>query len=172
MLLLARNRIASLGDSLATSAPNIERLVLAHNHLNGLTELEPLSQLRRLSFLVLTGNPVERQQHYRSWIIWRCPALRILDYKRVTQTERIAAHELFGSSLGAEDMTPLAAQIAGTKSNVFEVGGDASIGRMTEEERQRIHRAILSATTMQEVVKLESMLAEGRIPSTDTVMSN
>ncbi|ORY81471.1 leucine-rich repeat-domain-containing protein [Protomyces lactucae-debilis] len=170
MLLLGRNRIASLADSLATGIPNLERLVLTQNLLQSLSDLEPLAQLKRLCFLVLQGNPVTQQQHYRSWIIWRCPSLRILDYAKVKQSERTAARELFGSSL--EDMTPLAAQIAGTKSNTFDVGGETAMGRMSEAERQRIHRAILSATTMQEVVKLENMLAEGRLPDRDTVMSH
>ena len=38
------------------------------------------------------------QQHYRHWIIWRCPTVRFLDYQKVKDAEREKAAELFGTS--------------------------------------------------------------------------
>ncbi len=76
---------------------------------------------------------------------------------------------MFGTSI--DDPTPLAAQIAGLKSKMFDVNGvetngqtGAGLTRISEEERKRIHEAIRNATSMAEVQRLEMLLAEGRIP--------
>ena len=36
-------------------------------------------------------------QHYRYWVIWRCPTVRFLDYQKVKDAEREKAAELFGT---------------------------------------------------------------------------
>lgn len=36
-------------------------------------------------------------QNYRSWVIWRCPTVRFLDFRRVKEVERERATGLFGS---------------------------------------------------------------------------
>jgi len=47
-------------------------------------------------------------QNYRSWVIFRCPSVRFLDFKRVTDHERKAAKELFGT---AAEPTGLASKV-------------------------------------------------------------
>jgi len=37
-------------------------------------------------------------QHYRSWIIWKCPSVRFLDFQKVKLVEREKAEELFGTT--------------------------------------------------------------------------
>lgn len=37
------------------------------------------------------------QQHYRYWILWRCPSVRFFDYQKVKDAERAKAAELFGT---------------------------------------------------------------------------
>lgn len=49
-----------------------------------------------------------RLQHYRYWVIWRCPTVRFLDYQKVRQTEREKAQEVFGT---AEEPTELATKV-------------------------------------------------------------
>ena len=47
-------------------------------------------------------------QHYRSWVVWRCPTVRFLDYKKVKDAEREKAKELFGT---VEEPSSLASQV-------------------------------------------------------------
>jgi Leucine-rich repeat (LRR) protein len=107
-LLLARNRVSSIQVTLATSIPNLTTLVLASNNLIELADLDPLAGLKRLTHLVLMDNPVTRKEHYRYWVIWRCPTVRFLDYQKVKEGERETAKELFGS---AEEPTSLASKV-------------------------------------------------------------
>lgn len=120
-LLLARNRIASIQSSLAQSIPNLTTLVLTANNIAELADLDVLSTFPKLTHLVLMENPVTRKevcqsrdrpnvrflfltnnaiilQHYRYWVLWRCPAVRFLDYQKVKDTERKKAKELFGTA--------------------------------------------------------------------------
>lgn len=177
-LLCARNRISSLSPSLASTIPNLEVLVLTGNALTELTDLDGLRDLSRLETLVCRDNPVARNEHYRAWLVWRLPALRMLDFKKVRGTERERAAELFGS---ADEPSPLAAELLGIKSKTFDVAsvpGAAAgtttalgLGRITEDERRKIRQAIVNATSMAEVQRLEGMLLEGRIPdAADTRM--
>lgn len=48
------------------------------------------------------------QQHYRHWIIWRCPSIRFLDYQKVKDVERAKATELFGT---AKEPSALASKV-------------------------------------------------------------
>lgn len=47
-------------------------------------------------------------QHYRYWVVWRCPSVRFLDYEKVKQSERDQGQELFGT---AEEPTELATSV-------------------------------------------------------------
>ena len=47
-----------------------------------------LRRLRRLEFLSLMGNPIAREKHYRTFVVWRMPHLRVLDYRRITERVR------------------------------------------------------------------------------------
>ncbi len=55
--------------------------------------------------LLLTLGP---RQHYRYWVIWRCPSVRFLDYQKVKHAEREAARGLFGT---AEEPAELASKV-------------------------------------------------------------
>lgn len=43
-------------------------------------------------------------QHYRYWVIWRCPTVRYLDYAKVRDVERSKAKELFGTTEAPTDL--------------------------------------------------------------------
>lgn len=117
-LLLARNRISGIQPALANALPNLTTLVLTENNFVELADLDALGLFRNLTHLVLLGNPVVAKevgrargenlwrimllivdgQHYRYWILWRCPSVRFLDYKKVKDVERKKAVELFGTA--------------------------------------------------------------------------
>jgi len=110
-LLLARNRISTIQPTLAATLPNLTVLALAANNLSELADLDPLARFTRLTHLSLLDNPVTRKENYRYWVIWRCPSVRFLDYRKVKDVEREAAGRLFGS---VSEPSALAARVCPT----------------------------------------------------------
>ncbi|RPA96004.1 L domain-like protein [Choiromyces venosus 120613-1] len=172
-LLLARNRISSIQPTLAASLPNLTVLALAANNISELADLDPLARCARLTHLSLLDNPVTRRENYRYWVIWRCPSVRFLDYKKVKDAERVAAGRLFGT-LGEPSV--LAARIMGIKSKTFDVSEPLSGGqkeytvRLSATERKNIEARIKAAKSLEEVAKLERELREGpQLPSVDAM---
>ncbi|KAH7355017.1 leucine-rich repeat-domain-containing protein [Rhexocercosporidium sp. MPI-PUGE-AT-0058] len=171
-LLLARNRIASIQPSLANSIPNLTTLVLTANNFAELADLDVLATFRFLTHLVLLENPVTRKEHYRYWVIWRCPTVRFFDYKKVKDVEREKAKELFGTSA---EPSALASKIMGVKSKTFDVpsaNGSAAAStsknyrvKLTDKERKKVEELIRNAKSLQDIIRLEQELNEGRVPA-------
>ncbi|KAL1879751.1 U2 snRNP complex subunit [Diaporthe australafricana] len=170
-LLLARNRIATIQPNLPNAIPNLRNLVLASNQVAELSDLDVLGKFARLTQLVLADNPVTKKEHYRYWVVWRCPTVRFLDYQKVKQAEREKATELFGT---AEEPTELASKIKGIKSQTFNVSttnGEATAGskmkrlKLTDKEKQRLQERIKKASSLEEIIRLEKELEEGRLPA-------
>ena len=61
-LLLARNRVTTVAATLSRSLPNLTTLVLTHNNVAELADLDPLSGFARLTHLVLMENPVAAKE--------------------------------------------------------------------------------------------------------------
>ncbi|RKF75186.1 U2 small nuclear ribonucleoprotein A' [Golovinomyces cichoracearum] len=170
-LLLARNRISSIQSNLTNAIPSLTTLVLTSNHFLELADLDVLGKFSHLTHLVLLDNPVARKQHYRLWIIWRCPSVRFFDYKKVKDVEREKAKELFGT---AQQPTTLAIEM-GSKSKAVNLsvaqGGAASSSetnkrfKLTDKERKKVEELIRNATSLQDIIRLEKELNEGRVPS-------
>ncbi|OAQ71271.1 leucine-rich repeat domain-containing protein [Pochonia chlamydosporia 170] len=168
-LLLARNRVASIQASLPSSVPNLTNLVLASNNLAELADLDTLKGFGRLTHLVLVDNPVTKKEHYRYWVLWRCPTVRFLDYTKVKEAERERGRELFGTE---EEPTALASEIMGKKSKAFDVSSNGAAQtsklsriKLTDDEKKRLQERIRKATSLQEIIALEKELNEGRLPA-------
>ncbi|KAF2838918.1 U2 small nuclear ribonucleoprotein A [Patellaria atrata CBS 101060] len=168
-LLLARNRIASIHPSLKQSIPNLATLVLQHNQLSELADLDVLAGFPKLTHLVLLENPVTARENYRYWVLWRCPSVRFLDFQKVKDSEKKKAKELFGTK---DAPTSLAAKIMGIKSRTFDVPSENGISsgksyrvQLTDEEKKRVQERIKNAKSLDEIARLEKELNEGRIPA-------
>ncbi|KAL8861660.1 MAG: hypothetical protein Q9178_001861 [Gyalolechia marmorata] len=174
-LLLARNRVTSIQATLANSIPNLTTLVLTSNNVSELADLDPLRNFRRLTHLSLLENPVTRKEHYRDWVIWRCPTIRFLDYQKVKDVERKRAKELFGT---VKEPSALASKIMGIKSRTFDIPGALASTpngvqasskdyrvKLTEKEKKRVEALIRNAKSLQEITRLEKEINEGKIPS-------
>ncbi|KAF8427497.1 leucine-rich repeat-domain-containing protein [Tirmania nivea] len=165
-LLLARNRISGIQSTLSKTVPNIAVLIMNSNAIQELADLDPLAGCKGLTHLVLMDNPVTRKEHYRYYLIWRCPSIRFLDYQRVKDVERKRATELFGT---IDDPSPLAAKIMGIKSRTFDLGPSSSSGekefstRLTDEERKVLEARIRNAKSLDEIARLEKELREGML---------
>ena len=121
--------------------------------------------------LRLTNSP----QHYRAYLIWRCPTVRFLDYRRVRDGEREKASDLFGT---LDEPSALASKIMGIKSRTFDVPSLGTVNgvreasstdrvsrvKLTEKEKKRVEGLIRNAKSLQEIARLEKELNEGRIP--------
>jgi U2 small nuclear ribonucleoprotein A' len=178
-LLLANNRISSISPSIHLSVPNLTTLVLTNNNIAELGDLEPLKELRGLKYVSLLGNPVREKKWYREWLAWRLPALRVLDFQRIRDKERLTAKNLF---LTAEKLpTALASTISATVSShstKTDITSDepkpapsaGKAGRlMSKEDAEKVKQAIAKATSVEEVRKLERSLREGYMPGSDAV---
>lgn len=80
-LVFNSNKIVRIADGLEHSIPNLDTLILANNQLQELSDIDHLSSLKNLEFLVLTKNPVAMKPNYRLYVIHRLPRVRFLDYK-------------------------------------------------------------------------------------------
>lgn len=169
-LLLARNRISHIQPTISQSIPRLQNLVLTGNSIANLAELDPLSGFPDLTFLSLVDNPVTSIDYYRSWVIWRNPHVRVLDFQKVKDAERTRAKELFG--LSHSEPTELATQIMGTKSSgialrTFDSSANGTTGsttvvqKLTEEEKEMLRQSLKHATSLVEINRIEQALKNG-----------
>lgn len=95
--------------------------------------------------------------------------MRFLDYQKVKDAERRQAEELFGT---AAEPSELANKIMGIKSRTFDVpsvNGAAAAGKnyrvkLTDSERKKVEEMIRNAKSLQDIIRLEKELNEGRVP--------
>mmetsp|Transcript_21340 Transcript_21340/g.24804 ORF Transcript_21340/g.24804 Transcript_21340/m.24804 type:complete len:209 (-) Transcript_21340:172-798(-) len=97
-LLVNNNRITKIQD-LSDSLPNLESLMLANNRISELSEINNLSNCKKLIRLNLLGNVVTQAKNYRLYVISRIPSLKTLDFQKVKKKEREEAQELFGKEI-------------------------------------------------------------------------
>lgn len=108
----------------------------------------------------------------------------MLDYKRIKEAERASAKALFedtetglpsqlAHSLTSEAATNAANAAANAVLAQSSGGNKAANGSatrtMTDDEKARVREAIKGASSLEEVKRLERMLAEGRVPEGQAV---
>jgi len=156
-LYCANNQITRIAPDFFDGIPDLNSLVLAGNKLIDLVDLEPIFKCKNLVRLSLGDNPVTARSHYRYYVIYKASkTLRFLDFQRIKDKERKAAEALFGGERGAQ----LLADIAPPKKVIEEEPENKG----SEETIAAIKAAIASATSMEEVQKLEKALRTGEIP--------
>ncbi|KAK9463411.1 leucine-rich repeat-domain-containing protein [Lipomyces oligophaga] len=167
-LLLARNKISSISPSIATSVPNLTTLILTHNQLSNLSDILPLQKLSLLTYISFLENPITRHEHYRLFLIWAIPSVRILDFNKVKKSEREEATQLFGT---IDEPTDLAAKYSAASLNaqarVFNVdsngnhlNGKSSTlrNKLTAQEKEEIMEQLRNAKSLGEIERLEQVL--------------
>ncbi|KAJ1994722.1 U2 snRNP complex subunit [Dimargaris cristalligena] len=176
-LLISNNRVRTIEPNFAQKVPQLETLVLTKNLISHLVDLEPLRGLPYLQYLSLLDNPVTKEKHYRSWVIWRLPSVRVLDFQRIKQKERQDAAKLF--SVGKGEMTSLAKSILDIDTNTFVpgegvVGNEADSGdamdaapssgsALAEQQAQLRDRIAQSTSFIAGVQRLENLMDAGHI---------
>ncbi|XP_023015091.1 small nuclear ribonucleoprotein polypeptide A'-like U2A [Leptinotarsa decemlineata] len=165
-LLMNNNRIVRLGEHLEEYIPNLETLILAGNQIEELADIEPLVNLEKLTTLSLMFNPIAAKQHYRLYVIYKLPQVKLLDFRKIKMKEREEARTLFKSKKGKEIQKEIA-----KKAKTFVPGGNmnnlAKSRGLTEEELGKIREAINKASSLEEVERLQKILQSGQIPGNE-----
>ncbi|CAJ0953024.1 unnamed protein product [Ranitomeya imitator] len=170
-LLLNNNRICRVGEGLEQVIPNLNELILTNNSIVELGDLDNLSTLKNLTYLCLLRNPVINKRHYRLYVAYKIPQVRVLDFQKVRLAERQEAASMFKGRRGAQ----LAKDIA-KRSKTFTPGA----GLQSEKKKsgpspsdvEAIKNAIANATTLAEVERLKGLLQSGQIPGRDHAPGN
>lgn len=171
VLLLANNNISTI-DRLK-ELPNLSSISLVNNNIHDFKSLVNLTEVLNLTNLSLLNNPVTSLNDYRLFVIWLLPSLKILDFNKVKQKERIEATEKFGSSL--QNANELARSLLKQlKANVSESADkaapskeqrqlDHTINKLTDEERVKLLHDLENADSIDEIERIEAALKNGFI---------
>uniref|UniRef100_A0A182SER0 Probable U2 small nuclear ribonucleoprotein A' n=1 Tax=Anopheles maculatus TaxID=74869 RepID=A0A182SER0_9DIPT len=171
-LLLNNNRIVRISDNLHESLPNLQSVILTGNNIQELGDLEPLTKLPCLETLSLLTNPVSTKQHYREYVAFRFPNLRLLDFRKIRQKEREAANQLFKSKKGKEmhkEIVRKAKQAMPAGAGGASSPEKQTVHNATPADIQKIKEAIKRATNLHEVERLNRLLQSGQI--TDDILN-
>ncbi|KAJ3057709.1 U2 small nuclear ribonucleoprotein A' [Quaeritorhiza haematococci] len=172
-IMLANNRISRIDPEVSKNIPNITTLILSNNQISELGDLDPLANFKNLEVLSLLDNPVTTKKYYRLYVIFRCKKLRIFDFRKVKEKERQEALVLFSGKEGTRLASHLSAQKS-LSTKTFEPGEGVPLPDKPEvrpyqgptpEEAAKIKKAIQSATSLDEIARLERQLKGGVVPS-------
>lgn len=89
------------------------------NQIEDLGDVEPLMSLAKLTTLSLLHNPITAKPHYRLYLVYKLPQLKLLDFRKIRQKERDEAKSLFKSKKGKEIQKEII-----KRSNTFVPGGN------------------------------------------------
>lgn len=175
-LLISNNYISRVASNVGGSAPNVDTLILTNNKIASLSEIDNIASFRKLQLLSLLENPVCILPRYRLYVIHKIPSLKCLDFQKVRRTEREEAAKFFKSAAGKQFLQQIAS--ASASSAGASTGGSASAVSpapvasvpstvLTEAQKAEVRAAIQSATTKEEIDRIERQL---RVRSYDTAL--
>ncbi|KAK3029343.1 hypothetical protein RJ639_037866, partial [Escallonia herrerae] len=175
-LILNNNRITRINPNIGEFLPKLHTLVLTNNRLVNLVEIDPLASLTNLQVLSLLDNNITKKPNYRLYVIHKLKSLRLLDFRKVTQKERIAAANMFSSQEDEEEAKKESVKtfVPGELPSVPEVPKEVQTPKMvspTAEQITAIKAAIVNSQTLEEVARLEEVLKSGMLPA-DLVISD
>lgn len=104
--------------------------MLINNRIENLADIDPLSTCTKLHTLALMKNNIVNKPHYRLYLINKIPSLKILDFKKIKEKERLEAKKLFGGKEGDK----LKKEIAALRSAPTPSQNEG----LTPEQKQRI----------------------------------
>ncbi|KAI4336456.1 hypothetical protein L6164_014981 [Bauhinia variegata] len=168
-LLINNNRITRINPNIGEFLPKLHTLILTNNRLVNLVEIDPLASLPKLQFLSLLDNNITKRPNYRLYVIHKLKHLRVLDFKKVKNKERIEAKNLFASKEVEEVQKIPAKTFSPVETpNVPEVTEEQQTPKVvapTPEQIIAIKAAIVNSQTLEEVARLEKALKSGQLPA-------
>ncbi|CAL8112952.1 unnamed protein product [Orchesella dallaii] len=184
-ILMSNNRIVRVGDSLHETIANLETLILTNNMIQDLAEIDNLSQLKELKNLSLLFNPISTKEHYRAYVIFRLPQLKVLDFRKIKLKEKEDAKTFFKTKKGKEIRKEIVSNRTTLDDDLDEIeeptvtnGRGLKVtptarrapvaGERSAEVNNAIKEAIRNASSLEEVERLQQMLRVGQIPQSST----
>ncbi|KAL6584614.1 hypothetical protein OROMI_003903 [Orobanche minor] len=169
-LLLNNNRITRINPNLGEFLPKLHTLVLTNNRLTNLVEIDPLTSLPKLQFLSLLDNNITKKPNYRLYVIHKLKSLRVLDFRKVKQKERVEAKTLFASEEVAEEIKRESAKtfVPGDIPSTQDLAKEEQTAKPvapTPQQILAIKAAIVNSQTLEEVARLEQALKSGQLPA-------
>jgi len=164
-LLLSNNRISKIEPGVGEHLPLLNTIIAANNKIVALKDLDPLADFSQLSHLSLVGNPVCKSENYRLYLIHKLPKITVLDYQKVKPKERDEAKRVFGSlaSEAKKDAKGKPIPAAAGASGAAPAESKSEDQEMTQApaaiDKEQILEQIRNAKTLEEVEKLEKLLA-------------
>lgn len=168
-ILMNNNRITRINPNIGEFLPKLHTLILTSNRLTNLVEIDPLVSLPKLKFLSLLDNNITKRPNYRLYVIHKLKSLRLLDFRKVKQKERLEANNLFASQEAEEQVKK-----ESVKTVRVEVAAPAEEPKEdqapkpsapTPEQIIAIKAAIVNSQTLEEVARLEQALKSGQLPA-------
>uniref|UniRef100_A0A0L8I707 U2A'/phosphoprotein 32 family A C-terminal domain-containing protein n=1 Tax=Octopus bimaculoides TaxID=37653 RepID=A0A0L8I707_OCTBM len=171
-LLLSNNRIVRIGEDLELFVPNLETIILTNNSIQELSDLDNLANCKNLKYLSLLRNPVTNKKNYRLYVAHKLPTVRVLDFQRIKQKDRLKSEKLYkckkpqaSTTNGIGAVKKPKTFVPGAKlSTAASMAGSSLPAGSSKEEIEAIKKAISMAKTLQEVEHLNQMLRSGNIP--------
>jgi len=165
-ILLNNNRVCRIAKGLGEFLPKLTSLILSGNKLTNLSDIDNLTELKKLTHLSLLNNPLAKQDHYRLYVIHKVPSLKVLDFRKIKPQERKEAEKRYGPSIvdGKTDSKT-------TPSKTFVVGDgvpkstQSSKRGLTIDQKKKIMEAIKKANSLGEIERLEKILSSGKLPA-------
>ncbi|CAJ0955921.1 unnamed protein product, partial [Mesorhabditis belari] len=170
------NRIHFIQPDLGAKLPNLKRMMLTNNNITELGDIDALAKCKFLEHLSFHGNPITHKEHYRLYVIYRIPTVRVLDFQRIKLQERENAKKLFKGKknkklleeVGRKSTFNPEADKENQAVDEEMENGDEGAGRpgqqLNDEDKAKIREAIRNAKSLQEAEFLQSVLDSGRIP--------
>ena len=150
-LLLSNNYIARIGSIIGEQLSSVTAVILTNNRIKHFDDLKNLATLTKLEYVSLLENPIAARPHYRAYLIFKCPHLKLLDFQKVTLKERQQATKLFTSDSGKSLLNTLESDSnAGLEASKQLV--------LTEDQKQQVRNAIEKVTTREEIDLIELQL--------------
>lgn len=169
-ILLNNNRITRINPNIGEFLPKLHTLILTSNRLTNLVEIDPLASLPKLQFLSLLENNITKRPNYRLYVIHKLKSLRLLDFRKVKQKERLEASKLFASQEAEELIkkeavkTSVPVEVAAPTEEPKADQASKPVGP-TPEQIIAIKAAIVNSQTLEEVARLEQALKSGQLPA-------
>lgn len=173
---LNNNHVSKLSANLGDSLPKLETLILTNNRIVNLHDIDLLADITTLKTLSLIDNVITKKPYYRLYIIHKLPTLRLLDFKKIKQKERVESTKMFGQPTiikkGKKGKRTVALQEK-QKQQTFTPGQTAEptapppkVVTDTPADQLAKKIAIENAKTMEEVQRVERMLKAGKAEDT------
>lgn len=166
-LIINNNRITRINPNIGEYLPKLHTLVLTNNRLVNLVEIDPLASLQKLQYLSLLDNNITKKPNYRLYVIHKLKSLRVLDFKKVKNKERLEAKTLFASKEVEEETRKVSPKkfVPAEDTEMAEEQQTPKVVAPTQDQINAIKAAIVNSQTLEEVARLEQALKSGQLPA-------